>query len=106
MSTFLLLAPVVALLGVSSVLACVDRAKPALGMVGGWKQADLLHADDILRAKTAAYAQEAVGEMNKLSNELTSYELATNPKTGEYRVIEAYTQVRMCISLAKILTSV
>ena len=90
-STFL--ASVVVLLGISSVSACVDRAKPALGMLGGWRQVDLIHADDVLLAKAAAYAEEAVVEMNKLSNEVTPYELATNPKTGEYRVVEVYTQV-------------
>ena len=90
-STFL--ASVVILLGISSVSACVDRAKPSLGMLGGWRQVDLIHADDVLRAKTAGYAEEAVVEMNKLSNEVTPYELATNAKTGEYRIVEVYTQV-------------
>ena len=93
MLTFVLLTSGVALFRVPSVLACVDRAKPGVGMVGGWKRTDLANADDLIRAKAAAYAEEAIVEMNKLSDEATPYELTTNPKTGEYSVTEVYTQV-------------
>ena len=91
MLTFVLLTSGVALFSVPGVLACVDRAKQGVGMVGGWKRSDM--ADVLLRAKAAAYAEEAVVEMNKLSDEVTPYELTTNPKTAEYRVTEVYTQV-------------
>ena len=97
MLTFVLLTFGVAFFSVPGVFACIDRAKPGVGMVGGWKRTDLANADDLMRAKAAAYAAEAIVEMNKLSDEATPYKLTTNPKTGEYSVTEVYTQV--CVVL-------
>ena len=100
--TFLLLTSgVVALSNVPGVLACLDRARlEAAGgaMFGGWKPVDM--ADDKNRLTVAEYAEEVIVEVNKLSDEVTPYELTTDPKTGEYSVTEVYVQVCVVLGTA------